>query len=267
MLGQMDIEGRDMAAIAIDRLRAFEPAEGYYLAFSGGKDSQAIYHLAKLAGVKFEAHFHLCGGVDPPEVVYFVRQHYPDVIWDHPGTSMWAEVVKQRTPPTRLMRWCCKIFKEGHGAGRVVVTGVRWAESVRRGARRMTEACLKDSARTYLHPIIDWEDGDVWDFLNGLGVPHCNLYDEGRKRIGCVMCPMAPGSAAADAKRWPKIADAWQRAFGRLVRLRAQRGLNLMGWPFDPDADDYTNGAAVMAWWLHSGKHGGQNPGQETMYD
>jgi len=38
---------------AIERFRAFEPEDGYYLAFSGGKDSMCIYHLAKMAGVKF----------------------------------------------------------------------------------------------------------------------------------------------------------------------------------------------------------------------
>lgn len=30
---------RDKVQTAIDRLRAFEPKEGYFLAFSGGKDS------------------------------------------------------------------------------------------------------------------------------------------------------------------------------------------------------------------------------------
>lgn len=30
---------RDKVKIAIERLRQFEPEEGYYLAFSGGKDS------------------------------------------------------------------------------------------------------------------------------------------------------------------------------------------------------------------------------------
>ena len=37
----------DKVAIALQRLRTFEPAEGYYLAFSGGKDSQCVYHLCK----------------------------------------------------------------------------------------------------------------------------------------------------------------------------------------------------------------------------
>ena len=51
---------------------------GYYLAFSGGKDSQALYHVAVLAGVKFQA-FMSATSVDPPEVLRFVRSQYPEV--------------------------------------------------------------------------------------------------------------------------------------------------------------------------------------------
>ena len=56
---------------SIDLLRKSEElafrysAEGFYLAFSGGKDSQALYHVAKLAGVRFEAHYALTT-LDPP---------------------------------------------------------------------------------------------------------------------------------------------------------------------------------------------------------
>jgi len=58
---------RDKVKISIERLQHFEPPEGYYLAFSGGKDSQCIYHLAMEAGVKFEAHYHITT-VNPPEL-------------------------------------------------------------------------------------------------------------------------------------------------------------------------------------------------------
>ena len=53
MLKWVDLmgEAHDRVQTAIDRLRNFEPPEGYYIAFSGGKDSQCIYHLAKQAGV------------------------------------------------------------------------------------------------------------------------------------------------------------------------------------------------------------------------
>ena len=88
---------------AINRLKAFEPEEGYYLAFSGGKDSQCIYHLAKEAGVKFDAHYNLTT-VDPPELVYFIRNNYPDVIIDKPEMSMWKLIIKNNGPPTRMQK-------------------------------------------------------------------------------------------------------------------------------------------------------------------
>ena len=33
---------------------SYDNENGFYLAFSGGKDSQALYHIAELAGVKFD---------------------------------------------------------------------------------------------------------------------------------------------------------------------------------------------------------------------
>lgn len=127
--------------IAIQRLKSFEPPEGYFLAFSGGKDSQCIYHLAKMAGVNFEAHYHVTS-VDPPELIYFIREYYPDVIFDVPHDedgkriSMWTLIVEKRMPPTRIARFCCEKLKETNGDGRMVVTGVRWAESARRKANQ-----------------------------------------------------------------------------------------------------------------------------------
>lgn len=127
--------------IAIQRLKSFEPPEGYFLAFSGGKDSQCIYHLAQMAGVKFEAHYQLTS-VDPPELIYFIREHYPDVIFDVPHDedgkriSMWSLISKIGMPPTRFRRFCCAELKETNGDGRMVVTGVRWAESASRKENR-----------------------------------------------------------------------------------------------------------------------------------
>lgn len=126
---------------SIRRLQSFEPPEGYYLAFSGGKDSQCNYHLAKMAGVKFDAHYNVTS-VDSPEIIYFIREHYPDVIFDYPRDkdgkriTMWNLIVKNKMPPTRLARYCCQSLKESQGKGRITVTGVRWAESIRRRANQ-----------------------------------------------------------------------------------------------------------------------------------
>lgn len=44
-------------ADAIKVLKDNEPVEGYYLAFSGGKDSCVIKELAIMSGVRFEAFY------------------------------------------------------------------------------------------------------------------------------------------------------------------------------------------------------------------
>lgn len=119
---------------AINRLKNFEPPEGYFVAFSGGKDSQCIYHLCEMAGVKFDAHYSVTS-VDPPELVRFIRDKYPDVKMEIPHDkdgkpiTMWSLIPKKLMPPTRLARYCCTSLKENAGVGRVTVTGVRWAES------------------------------------------------------------------------------------------------------------------------------------------
>ena len=127
----------DKVQIAIDRLRNFEPPEGYYVAFSGGKDSVVVKKLCDLAGVKYDAHYRVTS-VDPPELVQFIRDTYPDVSRDVPKDkdgnpiTMWTLIPKKLMPPTRLARYCCAQLKETGGNGRVTVTGVRWSESVNR---------------------------------------------------------------------------------------------------------------------------------------
>ena len=97
----------DKVKVAINRLKLHEPKEGYYLAFSGGKDSCVCYELCKMAGVKFTAHYHVTT-VDPPELIYFIREHYPDS-WENrtrPKKSMWQLIVDNGILPQRQIRYC-----------------------------------------------------------------------------------------------------------------------------------------------------------------
>lgn len=141
MLGQIDIFGQTKLEKTIKKIQMFEPKEGYFLAFSGGKDSQCVYHLAKMAGVKFDAHYSVTS-VDPPELVRFIMEQYPDVIREHPKdkdgrpVTMWSLIADETMPPTRIARYCCERLKECSGQGRVTMTGVRWAESVNRRANQ-----------------------------------------------------------------------------------------------------------------------------------
>ena len=137
MIGQLNIYGKDKVQVAIERLKAFEPPEGYYLAFSGGKDSVVIKALADMAGVKYDAHF-MHTSVEHPETIYFTRKYHPDVIIEYPRyddgkrITMWNLIPKKLYPPTRIARYCCEALKETGGKGRMTITGVRWDESVNR---------------------------------------------------------------------------------------------------------------------------------------
>lgn len=197
---------------SIELLQKAEPLalqyseKGFYLAFSGGKDSQALYHIAKLAGVKFEAHMNFTS-VDPPQVIRFVRENYPDVICHAPKKSIYQLAVEHGILPSMRIRWCCTDLKEGGGAGLVTLTGVRKAESARRKKRKEVEVsshkfggtlevfgewqsaqkalqiknlnqdqfaeaketevrCINGKDKIIINPILDWSARDVWDFLN-----------------------------------------------------------------------------------------------------
>lgn len=121
---------------ALELLRKWEPDEGYYVAFSGGKDSIVIKRLCEMAGVRFDAHYNQTT-IDPPELVRFIKQHHPDVGWNlaEKGNMMHRVATAPKVPPTRLVRWCCGEYKERSGEGRVRVFGVRKAESASRAKR------------------------------------------------------------------------------------------------------------------------------------
>lgn len=211
----------DRVQTAIDRLRMLAPnAEanhpgGLMVCDSGGKDSDVIKELARLAGVRFEiAHSHTTA--DHPLTVRYVREEqarwralgvsytiiYPT--FKGKSTSMWA-LIPIKGAPMRQRRWCCDLLKETAGAGRYTVTGVRWAESANRKQRRatyelpsgkreriklnndndlkrrMTEFCMK-RGKVVVNPIIDWQDADVWEFHDLYHLPHNPLVDIEQKK-------------------------------------------------------------------------------------
>ena len=99
---------------AIETLQAFCPEEGYYVAFSGGKDSVCIKALCDLAGVKYDAHYRVTS-IDPPELVQFIKRAYPDVAFDKPRypngkqITMASLIAERKMPPTRLCNGGLKI--------------------------------------------------------------------------------------------------------------------------------------------------------------
>jgi phosphoadenosine phosphosulfate reductase len=195
---------------SVELMREFEPPEGYVLAFSGGKDSQALLEVAHIAGVQFRAEYRATG-IDPPELVRFIKQHYPEVVFLRPHRENWWQGLGRHGLPLRAVRWCCRSLKEEGGNGAVVLTGIRAEESARRAKRGAVTWCARQS-KHLISPLFSWTEQQAWDFLVERGKPHCSLYDEGRKRLGCVPCPFeGPLATQESLRRWPRIFEATKR--------------------------------------------------------
>jgi 3''-phosphoadenosine 5''-phosphosulfate sulfotransferase (PAPS reductase)/FAD synthetase and related enzymes len=215
----------DYVQRAIKEIRAMAGQKHICLRFSGGKDSVVIKRLLDMAGVPYTARFSKTS-VDPPELLEFIKREHKDVIVEYPRISMFQLIIKKGFPPTRICRYCCQEFKERNVCGRddgiITVTGVRKAESPRRKSRSKYERCQADKGVYFFHPIVNWSDEQVWDFIRAEGVPYCRLYDEGLTRIGCVGCPLASSEKiVAEFKRWPQFEKAYLWAFERMLEGRS----------------------------------------------
>src|SRR4030067_3414590 len=111
--------------LAIERIQTFCSKVKPLLAFSGGKDSLAAYHLTvdALGRKNFDDEYNV--SLEPPELKYFIRDDYPDVVWKkHPDFNFYIKM-SQKGFPLRQRRWCCEYMKEWGGSGRIVITGLR----------------------------------------------------------------------------------------------------------------------------------------------
>lgn len=215
------LNGKTLDEVAIERIKEFEQAaiavdpRGYLVKYSGGKDSEVIYHLTQRAGVKYTVQHNLTT-VDPPELVQHIKTNHPEVEIVKPAKSMWQLIAKHGMPPRRMARYCCEELKEQGVGGRFCILGVRWEESAKRGKRQMVESCYRRPAAgtKFLNPIIDWKSSDVWEYIKEQRLPYCRLYDEGWDRVGCVLCPMVR-DVERHMARWPRLCAAWERAIKR----------------------------------------------------
>lgn len=143
----------DRLQASIRLLKKAEPlalrysADGFFLAFSGGKDSQALYHVARMAGVRFQA-FMSATSVDPPEVLRFVRSRYPDVTVLPPRKASISEPSSEGCCPVITSVGAAPTSKKvpGQAASRLPACARRRVPAVP-SARRLRSAVISLRAR------------------------------------------------------------------------------------------------------------------------
>lgn len=268
----------DKEHMAIERIRAAcEMSIVFYdrplvVTVSGGKDSDVLLELTKRAGAPFEvSHNHTTA--DAPQTVYHVRQQFKELenkgincILNKPKMTMWQLIPHKKMPPTRRARYCCAYLKEGFGKNRHILTGVRWAESSSRknnrgiyetvnrdrdkriilnndndDRRRLMERCqLK--AKTITNPIVDWEDSDIWEYIESEHIEINPLYKCGFDRVGCIGCPMAGKKRQREFSFFPKYKMAYLKAFERMIEERVKDGLGV--------SESWSTPEKVFSWWM-----------------
>lgn len=261
----MERELLDKVSKAVDLLWAGERLalamninDGYYLAFSGGKDSQVLLDLAVRAGVKFKAWYSVTGN-DAPDNVYFIRNNYPDVKFVHPKEKF-VKLVENHGMPTINRRFCCERLKERIGAGNAVLTGVRAEESRKRAgyasvmihSRRVEHQgtnlsrgrmwleqsqhdCIKGRDRVMVYPLLKWTAEDVWNYIRERDLPINPLY-ETCGRVGCMFCPFSSDAQLDYYERhYPKFKESIITALGRNLAKRGQ--------------SPFSNAAQLYRWW------------------
>lgn len=186
-------------------------ADEIELSYSGGKDSDVILELAKMAGIKFRA-IYKNTTIDPPGTIKHVKEKGVEIV--RPKKNF-AKLIQENGYPNRFMRFCCKYLKEYKILDKSI-QGIRRSES-RKRAERYKEPTYcriyqKGEKVEVFMPILDWTDKDVKEFIDYYNIKcHPLYYDEKgifhpERRLGCMCCPLASARKRIEQfKKNPKM--------------------------------------------------------------
>ena len=195
---------------------AGEPLE---IAYSGGKDSDVILELAKMAGIEYQA-IYKNTTIDPPGTIKHVQEQGAKIIRKN---ETFFHLVAAKGFPNRIHRFCCEVLKEYKVMNNVVM-GIRRCESTKRYKRysEPTECRIYGSKAVHanaIYPILGWTDKDELDFINERKIRLHPLYyrEDGSvditRRLGCMCCPLIYYKGRlAEFKVYPGMVRAYLRA-------------------------------------------------------
>jgi phosphoadenosine phosphosulfate reductase len=218
------------------------------ISFSGGKDSTVVSDLVR-RGLGRSDILHVFGDttLEDENTYEYVRRFQEEnpliPFFNARAEHNFHELVDEMGPPSRVMRWCCTIFKAGPinnllqslGDQKVLTFyGIRRNESVQRSNyhkltwndpdRLGTVVTVDQDAelngvtvgakigqQATASPIIDWGEFDVWLYILSHKLLFNKSYQLGYSRVGCWLCPLnSEWSELLGGIFFPEDSKRWQ---------------------------------------------------------
>lgn len=177
-----------------------------FVSFSGGKDSTVVSSLVMNAVGSNEV-LHIFGDTT---LEFVTTEKYKNRL-KKTVSGAYFRTAKNRTknfeelcpvygPPSRVMRWCCTVFKTGAITDSMNKTfknqtsvlsfqGIRKYESVSRSKYDRDSDSSKIAKQKTILPIFEWTDFDVWLYILTKQIDFNQAYRLGYSRVGCWCCP------------------------------------------------------------------------------
>ena len=116
------LEKKIERALWLLRTAAADSDQPIEVSYSGGKDSDVILELARMAGIKYRA-IYKNTTIDPPGTIAHVKANGVEIL--RPKQTFF-QLIEQNGFPNRFMRFCCRYLKEYKVLDRCIM-GVRKA--------------------------------------------------------------------------------------------------------------------------------------------